>query len=136
MLQLLPPKAKELEILEDPEIFIIDTGATQHSTGHGAGQTNLKNAHYSATRVGNGQIVKAKAIGKMPFVTINGTKGTMGEVQLIPGSPFNLISGTKLQDLGFKVHGKGNTMEYMKDGMSLKFNICINTPKGMVLATQ
>ena len=134
MLRSLPPKAKGLEVLEDPEIFIIDTGATQHSTGHGAGLTNPF-AHNSATRVGNGQIVKAKAVGKMPFVTVDGTKGTMGEVHLIPGSPFNLISGTKLQDLGFEVHGKGNAIEYTKDGMSLKFDIRINTPKGMVLTT-
>lgn len=135
MLRSLPPKAKGLEVLEDPEIFIIDTGVTQHSTGHESGLTNLQNAQDSATRVGNGQIIKAKAIGKLPFVTTNGTKGTIGDIQLIPGLPFNLISGTKLQDLGFEVHCKGNAMEYTKDGMSLKFDIRINTPKGMVLAT-
>ena len=136
MLRSLPPKGKGLEMLEDPEIFIINTGATQHSTGHGAGLTDLKDAGDSATHVGNGQVIKTKAIGRMPFVTNNGIKGTMGDVQLIPGSPFNLIRGTKLQDLGFKVTGKASTMEYSKDDMSLKFDICINTPKGMVLATR
>lgn len=135
MLQALLPKSKGLKILEDPEIFIIDTGAMQHSTGHGTGLIKLRNTKDSATRVGNGQIVKAKAIGKLPFVTSDGIKGTMGNVQLIPGLPFNLISGTKLQDLGFKVHGKGSAMEYTKNGISLKFDIRINTPKGMVLAT-
>ena len=133
---MLPSKAKGLEILENPEIFIINTGAMQHSTAHGVGLGNLQNAHVSATRMGNGQIVKVKAIGKMPFITANGTKETMGEVQLILGSPFNLISATKLQDLGVEVHKKGNAMEYTKNEMSLKFNIHINTPKGMVLATR
>ena len=95
----------------------------------------MQNAHDNAIRVGNGQIVKAKAIGKLPFDMVDGTKGIMSEVQLISGLIFNLISGTKPQDLGFKVLRKNIEMEYIKAGMSLKFDICINTPKEMVLAT-
>ena len=41
---------------------------TQHSTGHGTGLVNLRDAHDSTTRVGKGQIVKVKAIGKLLFV--------------------------------------------------------------------
>jgi len=40
-------------LLEDPEVFVIDTGATCHSTGNCIGMTDMKDAKGSKTRTGN-----------------------------------------------------------------------------------
>ena len=52
-----------LSLLEDPEIFILDTGATTNSTGNSNGMTNMKAAKGSVTKIGNRAKVKCKAIG-------------------------------------------------------------------------
>ena len=91
---------KMMSLLEDPEIFVIDSGATTHSTGNSIGMINMKNANGSKTRVGNGAKIATKAIGSLPFQDESGTKGVMGGVHLISGAPFNLISGTKLLTMG------------------------------------
>ena len=84
-----------ITLLEDPEVFVIDTGATCHSTGNCLGMTDMKDAKGSKTRMGNGAKIETKAIGKLPFRTNDGTKGVMNDVHLIPGAAFNLVSGTK-----------------------------------------
>lgn len=68
--------------------------------------------------------------------TKDGTTGIMGGVKLIPGFPFNLISGTKLLTLGFKISGDARGIKYKKDGIKITFDIKVNTPERMVLATR
>ena len=68
-----------LSLLEDPDVFVLDTGATCHSTGHENGMINLKSANGSKTRVGNGESVATKAVGDLPFEAVNnGVKGKWG----------------------------------------------------------
>jgi len=64
-----------MTLLEDPEAFVIDTGATCHSTGICIVMTDMKYAKGSKTRMGNGAKIETKAIGKLPFRTNDGTKG-------------------------------------------------------------
>ena len=90
-----------MSILEDPEIFVINLGATMHSTGNSMGIINMKDANGSKTRVGNGAKIATKAVGSLPFQDELGNTGTIGNIHLIPGAPFNLISGTKLLMKGF-----------------------------------
>ena len=68
-----------ITLLEDPEVFVIDTGATCHSTGNIMGMTDMKDAKGSKTRMGNGAKIETKAIGKLPFTTNDGTKGVMND---------------------------------------------------------
>ena len=42
-----------LSLLEDPEIFILDTGATMNSKGNSKSMTNMKTAQGSITKMGN-----------------------------------------------------------------------------------
>eukprot|EP00977_Amphora_coffeiformis_P005907 scaffold1252_cov154-Amphora_coffeaeformis.AAC.1 len=128
--------AEPMSMLQDPDIWVIDTGATCNSTGNEQGMTNKTNAKNNQTTVGNGAKVTAKFEGKIPFETDDGTKGTMAGVKLMPGSPFNLISGTKLLTMGYKMTGDANEILYEKEGNKLKFNIKVNTPEGMVLAAR
>jgi len=91
--------------LEDPEVFVINTGATCHIIGNCIGMTDMKDAKGSKARMGNGAKIETKAIGKLPFRTNDGTKGVMNVVHLIPGAAFNLVSGTKLLTLGYESQG-------------------------------
>ena len=127
---------KMMSLLEDPEIFVIDSGATTHSTGNSIGMINMKNAHGSKTRVGNGAKIATKAIGSFPFQDESGTKGVMGGVHLIPGAPFNLISGTKLLTMGYQLSGDENKIVYSKDDKCITFDIKIKSPEGMLLAAR
>ena len=138
MLKLTYAKKKgfDLSILEDPEIFVLDTGATCNSTGHSQGMTELQDAKGKKTKMGNGAKVATKSIGKLPFSTMQGTKGTMGGVHLIPGAPFNLVSGTKLLILGYRVTGDRDKLVYTKDGNELIFDIKVHTPEGMLLCAR
>ena len=66
-------------ILDDPEVWIVDTGATCHSTGHSDGLVDAKDVGGKRTKVGNGARVASKSIGSLPFEAVNnGVKGTMG----------------------------------------------------------
>ena len=125
-----------IKLLEDPEIFVCDTGATTHSTGHGFGLIDLKDGGGRTTKVGNGASVTTKAVGVLPFKTKEGTTGNMNGIHYIKGAPFNLISGTKLLDLGYKLQGDKDKIWYTKDGTKLVFDIKIETPEGMLFATR
>ena len=43
-----------INILDDPEIWVVDTGASCHSTGKQNGMVELTNGNGSRTRMGNG----------------------------------------------------------------------------------
>ena len=79
-----------LSLLEDPEIFILDMGATTHSTGNSCGVTNMKEAQGSVTKMGNSAHVKSKAIGTLKGTICNKDGKEIGpvtinEVHLLPG---------------------------------------------------
>ncbi len=121
-------------LLYDSEIFVLDTGATTHSTGNSRGLINVRDANGSKTTVGNGDKVSSKAIAEMPFKTVDGKNGTIGRIHLMEGAPFNLISGTKLLDMGYKMSGSKDEIVFTKGNQSLKFNIRIGIPEGFLLA--
>ena len=126
-------------ILEDPEIWVCDTGATTNSTGKEDGMINKSDTSDSKTRVGNGATIATQKIGEIPFMaTNNNEKGNMSDVHLMSGAPFNLISGTKLLNLGYEISGNKNSgiiFTHETTGKQLIFNIKIETPSGMLLAT-
>ena len=136
MLRAAAAKGSGVELLEDPEIFVLDTGATTHSTGHGIGLVDLQDGYGRKTTVGNGAKVSAKAVATLPFKTEDGTTGKMSGVHLIQGAPFNLISGTKLLAKGFEMHGNKDCIVYKKEGQQIKFGIKIKTPEGMLFAAR
>ena len=59
----------KLGLLDDPNVWIADTGATVHSTPHAAGMVDIKKASgMDSVTMGNGASVNATIIGN-----INGT---------------------------------------------------------------
>ena len=129
-------KGTGIELLEDPEIFVLDTGATTHSTGHGDGITDMQEGNGRTTKMGNGAKVATKAVGIMPFKTKDGTHGKMSGVHLTPGAPFNLISGTKLLAMGFEMCGTRDNITYKRDGIKIIFDVKIKNPEGMLFAAR
>ena len=115
----------------------MDTGATTNSTGNSFGITDMKTAQGSVTKMGNGAKVKTKAIGTLKG-TICDKSGseigpvTINDIHLLPGSPFNIISGTKLLVNGFKLSGDVNAIKYSKNELSIMFDIKIKTVRSLL----
>ena len=130
---------RSYNLLKDPNVFIFDTGASTNSTGNSAGMIEMKDAEGSVTRMGNGAQVATKGIGKLPIIVCDKSgkelgKGIVDEVHVIPGSPFNLISGGRLMMLGYRVRGSIDGIECIRGNARLVFDIKIQTSKGVLFA--
>ena len=126
-------------LVQDPNVFIFDSGASTHSTGCKDGMYDLADPKGSQTQMGDGVLMYAAAIGKLKVEICSPTNekrgdGTLVELHYIPKSPFNIISGTKLQLEHWKVHG--NIKEYVctHGSHKLVFNMRIDTTKGALFA--
>jgi hypothetical protein len=126
-----------LEMVKDPNVFLIDTGASVHSTGNSFGLYDLKDPKGSSSTVGNGSTVKTKSIGKMRVTVCN--KGgnelsplTVNEMHLMPGSPFNLLSGTNMIMQGCRMIGEGSSITFTKGGWQLVCDLKIKTSSGLL----
>ena len=128
-------------VVGDPEIFIVDTAATMNSMGSADGLINVRNNDNPATTVGNGATMKAACIGDLP-VTVCDEKGeeiaqaVLTEVQVLPGSPFNLLSGTRLMKLGYSMKGGKEGITFSKGDFELKCNIRIHSARGELFAVR
>ena len=129
----------DMKLLNDKNVWIIDTGASLSSTGNADGMKNLTSAGNSQTTMGNGGKLAAKAIGDIP-VTIYDKHGViqadscLRQVQLLPGSPFNLLSGTWLLKNGYQLIGNKQAMVFTKGSFKLVCDIKIHTDKGLIYA--
>ena len=127
------------ELIESPDIFILDTGASTNSTGNGYGMYDLKDPKGSVTRMGNGKMMAAKAIGcfDVTVCKAGGQKlgrGTVTDLHLIPSSPFNLISGGALMLKGYAMSGTTKGIVFAKGNTRLIFDVVIRTNKGTLFA--
>jgi hypothetical protein len=127
---------RNASLLSDPEIWVVDTGATTHSTGNDQGLINHRDGRGAKTQVGNGARMTTKSIADMPFKTKDGATGQINDLHLINGSMFNLVSGTKLLLMGFKMTGDENAIIYVKGDQKLMFDIKIHTPEGVLFAAR
>ena len=130
-----------MKLLSDPNIWIIDSGATADMTSSANGMINVRNATTNeSARCANGQIaVATKQVGKIPTIYCdkNGTALmpiTMQEVTVTPDCPFNIISATNKLKNGWKIYGDNNGMTLTKNDINIVFDIHINTPKGVLYA--
>ena len=126
--------SETLSLLDDPDIFVLDTGATTHSTGKGAGLINMKSANGQKTKAGNGEQVSTKAVSDLPFKMKNGMNASMMNMLLIPGAPFNLVSVTKLLMNNYLLMGNKDGLVNTKNGQKIVFDIKIRTPEGILFA--
>jgi len=102
-------------LLDDPNIWIADSAASCNCTGHLQGLTNLIPAESSdGIMVGNRSVNKTEYIGNVPGVFYDqyGNQlhsGLLQEVSYSRSNAFNLISTTRLQNLGWKCVGEGDS---------------------------
>ena len=128
-------------LLKDPDMWIGDTAASTHSTGNCQGMYNLKDESYAAGIRGiDGNTHKIDSTGDLQG-TFHDKFGTfvatvcLQDVSYSPANAFNLISIPQLLVKGWTL---GGTHEYISvtspDGVEIKFDIVIKTPKGQVYA--
>lgn len=127
-------------LLNDPNVFIADTGSTVHSTRFKSGMKNAKRGtDEDAITMGNGSKEGAAMIGDLPGTMCNKEGNALGDATLkdvayLPTSRFNLFSITKLQREGWVLHGDKDQISLTKGANSVVFDIVISTPKGAIYA--
>jgi hypothetical protein len=128
------------ELLSDPNVWIRDTGATQHMTAFKKGMTNIRKAgKEDRVTMGNGHVETTTEIGDMPGIVCdkNGNKVTstiLKDVAIVPSSGYNLFSLTKLMKAGWILSGKDNKLTLTRNKQEIVFDIEIPTPKGVIYA--
>ena len=130
----------KLGLLDDPNVWIADTGATVHSTPHKKGMVNMKNATgQDSVTMGNGVNVSASTIAEIPGTCcdkygVELSTGRLKDVTHLPGAKFNLFSISKMQNEGWLLFGDKEKIWIEKNGHKVVFDIKIPTPKGAVFA--
>ena len=131
---------KTAALLTDPNIWIADSAASTHSTGHKIGMTKLTKADASdAIKVGNGDLNAVEAIGDVQgtFHAQDGEeqlKATLQGVSYSPSNAFNLISIPQLMNAGWRVVGEGDRFVAERGDLTINFDIVIPTKRGKVYA--
>jgi hypothetical protein len=133
------PKVQAL--LEDPNIWIGDTGASTHSTSHKRGMTNVRKADASDNiQVGNSDFNQAEYIGDVPG-TLHNQFGEaqhtaiLKDVTYSKDNAFNLVSIPQLLMRGWKLQGETDSISVTSpNGQLIVFDIVIPTKKGRIYA--
>ena len=126
-----------LQALNSPNMWIGDTGATRHSTKYKQGGINSRPST-SRTRGISGQAIKPSMEVDLPGMYCDKAGDDqfavkLRDVDVIPESHYNLISLTKLMEEGYMVIGtKKDGLSVEKKGLVIKFDIRIETPKGVL----
>ena len=126
------------ELLKDPNIWIGDTGATNHVKNNRMGLINLVEDSSGIT-MGNNEVEKSTESGDLPCVACD-KEGSqldrirMTAVSVVPTSGFNLFSISRCLKEGWKLSGTAEALILSKGRMTLKFDIVIPTEKGVIFA--
>jgi hypothetical protein len=121
-------------MLNDPNIWIGDTGATTHMKKSDSGIVTIQKASESnAVMMGNKQLEATTKVGDV-YGTICDKYGN--EVRShVPGAGCKLFSLSRMIGKeGWKLVGDKNAIVIEKNGHQVKFDILILMPKGVVYA--
>jgi Zinc knuckle len=123
--------------IDDPNVWIGDTGAMTHNTANIECSTNHHNATAADHIVGvTGPPVEAKTIIDIHCQVVN--DGVIKYIKLkdvayVPNSRYNLFSLTKLMTSGWSIGGDREVGIVMsKGGVKLHFDKTVHTPKGVL----
>ena len=132
---------KTLKLLEDPNIWIADTAATCDSTPHNVGAVNVRQATNNDSGViyGDGKSNKTTTLFDLRGTLTDNNGNELQQVKLhnvrhVPTAMFNLFSLTKRQKDGWTLHGDSEAIWITKGNNKIIFDICIETPEGLVFA--
>ena len=122
--------------LADPNVWAVDSGATNDTTAHEIGMTIKKMASEEDNIMdASGNNVSGKTVGDLKGVIYN-KQGkelhdtTIKELVYVPESSFNLFSLSKRLENGWKLGGDAKVIWLEKDDYKIMFDIKIKTPKG------
>jgi hypothetical protein len=124
--------------VEDPSIWIADTGATVHTTPHLELLSDNRSPEEDITVVmGNGNEEKVTTIGTVKGNAINKNGKLQGSIDLsgimnLKNGRYNLLSVTKIMNSGWKLEGNEKSISLVKENKKLIFDIKIHTTRGVL----
>jgi hypothetical protein len=123
-------------LLNDPNVWIGNTGATTHQTCHDIGLVNEKKASKNdASTMGNGTNETAAKQANLPGIVCNKEGQELGpvvmkDVTVLKHGKFNLFSIPKMLTQGWKLGGDREQIWIFKEDAHIDFDIKIPTLKG------
>ena len=131
-----------MDILFEKDVWIADTGASNHGTYNDLGGTDVQISTSSNLGIHGSAVKVEKTINiSGQFVEKNGNQGlkaTLTAVNYTPGSNFNVISVTRLLMQGWSIaEGNANRIILQSStGEQINFDIVVKTAKGAIFATR
>jgi hypothetical protein len=128
------------KFLDNPNVWIGDTGASVHMTPHRSGMHDVKAAKLVDTiTMANGSSENAAVIGSIAGRLCDKNGNVLNDAKIIdvthlPEAKYNLFSITKLQNEGWILGGNADAIWLTKGDVESKFDIKIPTPKGVFYA--
>jgi hypothetical protein len=129
------------KFLDNPNVWIGDTGASVHMTPHRGGMYDVKKANpVDAITMANGSSENVTVIGSIDgrLCDKNGNvlnDAKISNVTYLPEAKYNLFSITQLQNEdGWTLGGNADAIWLTKGDIEIKFDIKIPTPKGDLYA--
>jgi hypothetical protein len=128
------------KFLDNPNVWIGDTGASVHMSPHRSGMRDLQKAKsVDVITMANGSSEDATVIGNISGRVCDKNGNVLNEAKItdvthLPEGKYNLFSITKLQNEGWILSGDANMIWLTKGDIEIKFDIKIPTPKGALYA--
>ena len=88
---------------EDDDVWVLDTGASNHMTGRRDVLTSLDTSIGGTVRFGDGSLVAIKGMGSVMLQTKKDGHKVLTEVYFIPKLKSNIVSLGQLEEGGCKV---------------------------------
>ena len=127
-----------VESLTDPDIWLVDSGASVHSTPYDIGFIEQVVSDHSVV-VGNGEALNSSKVGAIRGVWCTKAgepylSAKLGNVIHLERSKYNLLSLTQFLKNGWKINGDHDGITMMKDNCTINFDIKISTGRGILFA--
>ena len=128
------------DLLNDPNVWIGDTGVTLHMTPYADGLTNMQEAKSTdSVTMGNKSVEQAAIIGDLKGMICDKEGNELGkttahDIAHVPTCRYNLFSITSLLKEGWALAGSKDCLTLTKEDQKILFDICIPTSKGLIFA--
>jgi hypothetical protein len=128
------------KFLDNPNVWIGDTGDSVHMSPHRNGMRDLQKAKsVDAITMANGSSEDATVIGDISGRACDKNGNVLNDAKItdvthLPEGKYNLFSITKLQNEGWILNGDASAIWLTKGDIEIKFDIKIPTPKGVLYA--
>jgi hypothetical protein len=126
---------KDTKFLDNPNVWIGNTGASKRTTPHQSGMHDVKKAkHVDDITMSNGRSEDAAVIGNINGRLCDKNGNVLNDAKIsnvthLPKGKYNLFSITKLQNDGWTLGGNADAIWLTKGDIEIKFDIKIPTPK-------